>query len=356
MRYNPKTWAPPSWRPYRSTDGTLPLAAHARTSALLGAVTDAIGQRTAAWAERRQGPDSANVVLLRRRVYILPTRFGVAYAILVLAMLLGSMNYASSLAFGLTFLLAGLGLVMMHHCHNNLLGTRVRFAGAQPVFAGEPAEFRILVGNETEMPRYELSVGRRRVDGLPCDLQPGATRARSISVLTEGRGWVKLPRCSVSTQHPANLFHAWSWIHMNARCLVYPRPAPPGLPLPSAGGADGMQGSNESGEADFAGLRAAMPGDPPRRIAWKAYARNDKLLIKQFSGGQQRAEMLNWDSLPKLPTEERLSQLTRWCLDAAEDGWAFGLVLPTKTVPLGKGQSHLHECLRALALFEDRRP
>ena len=49
---------------------------------------------------------------------------------MVFAMLLGSLNYGASLAFALTFLLAGLALVVMHHCHNNLLGTQLRFLGA----------------------------------------------------------------------------------------------------------------------------------------------------------------------------------------------------------------------------------
>ena len=76
----------------------------------------------AAWARRRQGADAQAVLLRRRRIYILPTRFGVLFAAMVFAMLLGSLNYGASLGFTLTFLLTGLGLVMMHHSHNNLLG------------------------------------------------------------------------------------------------------------------------------------------------------------------------------------------------------------------------------------------
>jgi hypothetical protein len=62
--------------------------------------------------------------------------------------------------------------------------------------------------------------------------------------------------------------------------------------------------------------------------------------------------MLDWDSLPELGVEDRLSQLARWCLDAAADRRSFGLKLPTATVPIGGGDKHLHACLEALALFE----
>ena len=90
----------------------------------------------ATWARRRQGADAHAIALKRRRIYILPTRFGVVFAAMVFAMLLGSLNYAASLGFALTFLLAGLCLVVMHHCHNNLLGATIKFVGAAPVFAG----------------------------------------------------------------------------------------------------------------------------------------------------------------------------------------------------------------------------
>ncbi len=322
---------------------------------MLAAATHGLRLRAAAWAERRQGPDPLSFVIQRRRVYILPTRFGIAYAALVFAMLLGSMNYASSLGFALTFLLAGLGLVAMHHCNNNLLGTRVRYAGAHPVFAGETAEFRIVLGNDAAAPRFELTAGHAKREAGPVDLSPGETRTLALRLPTEKRGWHTLERCSVSTRHPGNLFRAWSWIHMDARCVVYPAPAPKGRPLLAAGGGDSSHGRSDQGEDDFAGLRPAVPGDPPQRIAWKAYARNDELLVKQFASGEQAAELLVWDSLPELRTEERLSQLARWCLDAAEQGRSFGLVLPGTMIERGSGQHHLHECLRALALFEETR-
>jgi uncharacterized protein (DUF58 family) len=66
--------------------------------------------------------------------------------------------------------------------------------------------------------------------------------------------------------------------------------------------------------------------------------------------------MLDWDSLPDLDTEARLSQLTRWCLDAAARTDSFGLRLPNAVIPLGRGNRHLSDCLRALALYEPGRP
>ena len=190
----------------------------------------------ATWARRRQGADAHAIALKRRRIYILPTRFGVVFATMVFAMLLGSLNYAASLGFALTFLLAGLCLVVMHHCHNNLLGATIKFVGAAPVFAGERAEFKVAVGNDAAAARFEIELKYREHTAGPVDVADGATEVLRIGLPTEHRGWVALDRFRVETRYPARLFRAWTWVHMDTRCLVYPRPADPGRPLPDGTG------------------------------------------------------------------------------------------------------------------------
>jgi uncharacterized protein (DUF58 family) len=121
------------------------------------------------------------------------------------------------------------------------------------------------------------------------------------------------------------------------------------LPLTVAGGVTGRSGA---GDDDFAGLRPAAPGDPPQRIAWKAYARNDLLLLKEFASGTEQPSTFDWDMLPGLDTEERLAELARWCIDADHAGRSIGLKLPGVSVPVGSGPKHLATCLETLALFE----
>src|SRR5580692_243846 len=93
-------------------------------------------RRMAAWIRRRQGSDVLPVTLQRRRLYILPTRVGIAFGALLLLMLVAGLNYANSLALLTTFLLAGLALVAMHACHRNLLGLGVVELASQDSFAG----------------------------------------------------------------------------------------------------------------------------------------------------------------------------------------------------------------------------
>jgi uncharacterized protein (DUF58 family) len=322
---------------------------------MLSAAVQQLRRGAAAWAERRQGPDASAALLGPRRVYILPSRFGLAFAAIVTAMLVGSLNYNASLAFALTFLLVGLGLVAMHHCRNNLLGIEVRFAGARSVFAGQTAEFRISLTNHSTEPRCEITIGQGARQAEPVDLGPQHTEIQRLTLPAKQRGWLRLERFSVASLYPGHLFRAWSWVHMHASCLIYPEPAPPGRPLPLGTQGLGIRSKDGEGEADFAGLRSAVPGDPPRRIAWKAYARNDELLLKLFAHGEEQPCVLDWADLPELGVERKLSQLTRWCLDAAAQGRRFGLRVPGTTLQPASGEAHLHECLKILAMFNSGR-
>lgn len=316
-------------------------------------LADRIAGFGARWAQRRQGPDrTAGISLERRRIYVLPTRYGVIFALVVFAMLLGSINYASNLACAMTFLLTGLMLIILNHCHNNLLRLHLRFAGADPVFAGETASFRIAVANDSNVTRHEIEVATPGASNLPLTLDPHSSEFAHLRADTSKRGWRTLERFSVSTQYPTSLFRAWTWIHMDAACLVYPQPSKHRLPLPSVEGGRQRRGRIERDDADFHGLREAQPSDSPNRIAWKAYARNDELLVKQFHGAEGEPCMLTWEHAPGAGPEEKIAQLTRWCLDAHAQARSFSLAIPGTRISLGRGERHLHTCLKALALME----
>ena len=71
------------------------------------------------------------------------------------------------------------------------------------------------------------------------------------------------------------------------------------------------------GQDDFVGLRRYAPGDSLRQVAWKAFARGQPVMTKQFSGLEAGELWLTWLDLPAdMRLEARLSRLTRWVLEA----------------------------------------
>ena len=75
-------------------------------------------------------------------------------------------------------------------------------------------------------------------------------------------------------------------------------------------------------------------------------------MVKQFVETREREYWLDWNDLPDLDTEARLSQLTRWVLDAHGASRHYGLRLPGLTIEPASGEDHRESCLRALALFQ----
>ena len=102
-------------------------------------------------------------------------------------------------------------------------------------------------------------------------------------------------------------------------------------------------------------LRAYRAGDPPRQIAWKALAREQGLLTKEFSAMASSELWLDWDDAHAADPEARLSVLAHWVLQAEDFGQSFGLRLPGVEIPPGRGEAHRARCLEALALFESPR-
>lgn len=315
-------------------------------------VTSSISTWTRRWARRRQGEDPDPVVLAARRIYILPTGLGLAYAVMVFAMVIGAMNYANNLALGLAFVLGALGLVAMHHCHGNVVGLKLAAAATEPVFAGQQLRFAIALVNESRLARRDLVVEDEFGANLAVSVPPGERRIVTVRLATTRRGRMRLDGFRLVSRFPFGLFRAWTYLHMPLESIVYPRPSdrirePPPRETDVGGAQDTLHG-----EEDFAGLRDFHAGDAPSRIAWKAYARGLGLLVKQYAGTSVTTHVFDFTALDPLDTEARLSLISRWIVDAHVAGRAYGLKLPGTWLPPNLGTQHRHACLAALALFD----
>ncbi|MBI3918119.1 MAG: DUF58 domain-containing protein [Betaproteobacteria bacterium] len=307
------------------------------------------------WIFQPRGPEGGTIVLVQRRVFILPTRQGIVFALTLLLMLVGSINYGLSLGFVLTFLLAGLGITAMLHTFRNLAHMRVAPGRVPAVFAGEHARFTVRLENPGATDRYEIGLTRDRNAAAFHDIPAQHQVLASVDVPAPRRGPLRPGRLTLFTRYPLGLFHAWSYLDLDVQCVVYPRPARPGAPLPPQVSSEGSGALHGQGQEDFSGLRQYHPGDSPRHIAWKAAARDQGLLTKQFSGRADAELWLDWQQLPAtMDVEARLSQLTRWVIDAQASSVSYGLRLPGMTLPVATGEAHRERCLEALALFDVR--
>lgn len=308
--------------------------------------------RVRAWSRRRQGEDTPAFALQRRRLYILPTRAGLGFAVLVAVMLLAGLNYNNSLGLLLGFLLAGFGLVVMYECHRNLQGLRIIAADAADAFAGELIGVSLAIENSLATSRHAivLRAEDRPSTNAAVDLAPRGTGALHCALPARLRGRQRIDALEISSTQPAGLFRCWTWLHLPLEAIVYPA-ARGDAPLPTPRGEPMTSGAQlDSGEEEWATLRPYQPGDNPRAVAWKAYARGAPLLVARYEavrGGEHRFDVA---TAPGANSEARLSQIAAWILVAEARKEPYGLRVGTIELASGLGAFHRQRCLRALAL------
>ncbi len=304
---------------------------------------------------RWRSDGTAPLRLGQRRIFIVPSPGGLLYAMTLIVMLIGAINYNLALGHLLVFALAGLGLVGMVHTFRNLHGLLVTPGRSLPVFAGDLAHFELTLANDRPTPRLALELATHGGDLVIAAVDGKKDAKIKIPLAATRRGWLDLPRVRLSTRYPLGLFTAWAYLQPAMRCLVYPQPIsstlPPAGPSPSGGERRG-----DGGQEDFAGFRPRQPADSPRHVAWKASARQadgSTLLVKQFAGGAQVDLVLDWQQTDSgLDDESRLGILTGWVLAAETAGVPYGLHLPGVAIAPGVGDPHCRRCLETLALFQ----
>lgn len=301
------------------------------------------------WIAARMTGTPQLAVLRYRQIYILPTKAGLGFAAMLLLMWLGSINYSLSMGFMLTFLLAGVALVSMHHTFGNLVGLQLTPGRAEPVFAGQSAHFPVLIHNNGKRPRYAVGLRYDKEEQGFVDVAGQDASTAELRCPTRHRGVFRPGRFAVITRYPSGLFHAWSWVELDLSVTVYPAPEEGKIPPPPLTDSEHRGQHHGEGQEDFKGTRRYQAGDSPKHIAWKAVARGREVETKQFTGEAQDKHWFDYDSLAHLQAEHRLSRLCRWLLDAEADGQQYGLRLPGQVIPVGQGQRHLHTCLSALS-------
>ena len=312
----------------------------------------ALAAALARWARARQGDDTPPLTLQARRIYILPTRAGIAAAALLFLMLLAGMNYNNSLALLLCFILCGVTLVSMHECHAMLSGLKLLRAAAGNSYAGRLGELQLCFENAQTRSRSGLQLCSPGSPASRFELAPGSTQSVRVIYAAGARGRQRIERLELSSNAPLGLFRAWTWLHLPLDAIVYP--APGGTrPLPARRGdpRDGERRSRVSGEEEWAWLRAAAG----ERLA--AQRRLESLRARRTAAGRAvrcargPAPPARLRAAESLPLEQRLSQLAQWVLDCERLGDTYRLQLPQQALPVGHGIAQQRACLEALALY-----
>lgn len=307
--------------------------------------------RLGAWM-RPRAPEPLPVVLDRRRIYVLPTGFGLFLAVLLVAMALAALNENNNPALLLVLLLAGAAHSALLATHLQLSGLEVQALDAEPVTAGQALQLRLHLADRAGRERAGLQVvqaAQVQCARVPANGQVVVT----LSLPTLRRGWLAAPRLTLANTRPLGLARAWSVVWPAQRLLVYPAPEASGPPLPSHGSGSRARARPQPHGDEMHQLRQWRAGDAHHAIAWKASARRGHLLVREDEQPAGDVLHLEWQATALLDHEARIRRLAHWVMLAEREGRRYLLHLPGARFGPDLGSAHRHRCLAALALLPD---
>jgi uncharacterized protein (DUF58 family) len=257
-------------------------------------------------------------------------------------------------AYLLMFALTSGFLVSIPHTLLNLGGLKATAESVKPTFAGQEVSLPVEITNESRATRHGIALSlpdsdaREHIDEIPA----GKAARVMLRFSAPTRGEHEIRRLCLSSVYPLGFLRALMRVATPQRYVVYPKPAgDSNLPMGRAHSAQSKPRAELGEGDDFAGVRSYVPGESQRHIDWKAVARGQALMTKQFAAEAVGLLYLDFGEVRFSDPEDRLSQLALWVIEAERARHPYGLRLPAAEIPPSLGKPHFHRCLRALALF-----
>ena len=308
-----------------------------------------IRHRFNAWLKKRL-PLSEEIQLSQNRIFIFPNKVGFLFLVLLGLLLVTGINYQNNLILSIGFIMVSLFVTSIIATYQNIASLVIKASACDACFVGDTVSLPLTLNNPNKTSKAGLFVG---FDHSHAQLIPVVESQQNIrlSYVPQQRGYINVPKIKLFSVYPLGLLTCWSWLYLDFNGVVYPKPVD--LPFRSSDGEglDDTDQSIQSGMDEFDGLRMYQKGDSLKRVAWKQYAKTQQLMTKQYLDYQGDERCLDWSVLSGFDVEYRLQVLCGWALQAHQQQSEFSLKIPGQTIPLGSGEQHLHQCLKALALF-----
>lgn len=286
-------------------------------------------------------------ILSQNNIYILPSASGFSFLFLLLVMLLTAINYQNSLIYLLTFLLGTMFFLSIWLCFLNLSGLKIEAIESGRCFEGDLTQFNYRVSRKNGLPlAMNVGLDKESAESVGMSLQ----ECEDIALITakKPRGLHRLKRLYIESRYPFGLVVAWTWLKLDAQCLVYPEPV---FSLPdSSTNRSGDKDAHYLAKDDLNDLRAYQQGDATSRILWKKFAAKDELVVRDYDNGNYSPEWVDWDHYSD-PTEKRLKHLCYDVCSLSGEAKLFGFNIPGLTINPASGEVHKRQCLDALALY-----
>ncbi len=320
------------------------------------------GSRTALGARARAGERLRRA--LRPPRTLRPTRAGWLFFALTLGVGFAAMNTGNNLLYMVLSLLLAFLVLSGVLSESALRGLRVRRRLPREAFAERPARVAVEIHNDQRrIPSFavvvEDLVGDRVERGTPAGrvfafrVGPGETEARSYALWVGQRGELDFAGFRVTTRFPFGLFSKSMRVPAPDALLVYPAVAPRPLGAGAPTGGTGRPGGSLGPESpEAAGLREYAPGDPFRRVHWRASLRRGALWVRARERERRAETEVRLRTRGVTPGQAFEAAVCRAASEVAvhlEAGWRVALRTDALRLPAGEGPRQRRRLLAFLA-------
>lgn len=298
-----------------------------------------------------------NYTTNRRQLYMLPTKTGWLFSLMVFTLFLASIKFSHQPTFLVTFLLSAIAITSSLHTHKNINQLRLTTHNARPGFVDEYIFFPLSLHNPSNSPRHNIWV---YCDDFKQCVSLPANKSVTVKIKLRAtkRGRFKLPAIILTTHYPIGILFSWSRaFYSNSTAIIYPRPidrlTQPSLTEIETEKNHAHQATSQVKQTgdQIASLKQYQAGDRLRDIHWPALAKSGRLVSKEYDSDSEQRLIFNWHHVQALTVEDKLSQLTHWLLDAEKYAIPYQLNIPGFSSTYNHGEAHLANCLESLALF-----
>jgi uncharacterized protein (DUF58 family) len=386
-----------------------------RTLIVLGGIGAAVltvaARRSADWEMARLGAISSLVFVVLMLVFVVPplsrsarveaarldlpfqvTAGGLVFIGIFLVVAFAAWNTGNNLLFLIFSVLASALFVAWTAARASLRDLVVSARFPDHIFAGEPApvivslnntkrllpSFSVLIEARSRLAEERGAGQRRRFGRLRQRFTkrvlayfmyvPRRARAEQrVEQTFPARGHVLITGFELSTRFPFGFFRLRRRLRArDVDLIIYPKPQPASddlhlLPMNAGQVASARRGAGH----DLHSLRDYLPQDDVRHIDWKATARTNRLVVREFAAEDERRVHILLDTRAREKEgaaavgggfearfERGVTLAASFVAHFIDERAEVRLTLGEERGAYGAGPEHLYACLRRLALVE----
>jgi uncharacterized protein (DUF58 family) len=293
------------------------------------------------------------------KTYIIPTRFGFYFGGSCLLLIYSSFASGNNLMYLYTFFLCSLGFTSLWLTHVNVTDVRVDSVTIEDVFADVPAYATVTLFNNSKKSRYFIKVYCQVTEPVVVEvIKPKSFTRVRVPLGYFSRGEHRLPRLTLNSTFPFLLLVSWKVYMFEKTFLVFPKREgvsnPPFIQALNENKEGRTIDQVRSADSEFAGHRKFENSDSSRHIDWKAFARTERLLVKDYQGYRPHQVNIQWKKTRDIKgLEKRLSQMALWIEIAESKGFHYSFEMGSQNFNSDRGRVHYLKCLKTLALTRE---